>query len=122
MSEPMTRDQAVAIISHSWAQTGPKLVQAAQALLRHMQIQDTRIFLLESALEDTGKELVRARIDACKVTEFPAAPHERKAPTLLSAVDRQGEVTPFPTPEPLAKPEIFAPTGAPETAEGWVKL
>lgn len=106
MTARMTRDMAVAIVSHSGDHPAPKLAEAAQVLLYHMRLQDTRIMLLEKALEDTGNELVRARIEACRVREPHPEPNEMRTARMLAAEDRQeeGAVMPFPSPQPLAKP------------------
>ena len=89
MTARMTKDMAVAIVSHSWSHPAAKVTEAAQALLWHMRLQETRIRLLEKALKDTGNDLVRARIEACRVRE-----------PLPEVVETRG----WPSPEPLAKP------------------
>lgn len=80
---------AVAIVSHSAEHPASKVAEAAQALLWHMRLQETRIRLLEKALEDAGAEVVKARIEACRVRE-----------PLPDGVEPQG----WPTPKPLARP------------------
>jgi len=63
----MSADRAAAVISNIDHHPKDMILEATAALLHHMRLQNMRITLLEQALEDTGKEMVRARIAACQM-------------------------------------------------------
>lgn len=69
MPVKMSADMAASVIADLDNYPKDVITEATTTLLHHMRLQDTRISLLEKALEDTGREMVRARIAACHVLE-----------------------------------------------------
>lgn len=69
MPVKMSADVAASVIADLENHPKDAITEATATLLHHMRLQDTRISLLEKALEDTGREMVRARIAACHVLE-----------------------------------------------------